>query len=60
MSSPTPAKPPIPDIGRRTSEPAVRLDSKDLFAQANCVEIEHDGRVYQLRLTRLNKLILTA
>lgn len=38
----------------------LRLNSADLFRQAKAVEIEHEGRVYELRLTRLNKLILTA
>lgn len=38
----------------------VRLNSHDLLQQARAVEIEHDGKIYQLRLTRLNKLILTA
>jgi hemin uptake protein HemP len=38
----------------------VRLTSHDLLKQARAIEIEHDGRIYELRLTRLNKLILTA
>jgi hemin uptake protein HemP len=38
----------------------VRLNSQDLLKQAKAVEIEHDGKIYELRLTRLNKLILTA
>lgn len=37
-----------------------RLKSHDLFAHAREVEIEHAGRVYTLRLTQQNKLILTA
>ncbi|HEX7650020.1 MAG TPA: hemin uptake protein HemP [Noviherbaspirillum sp.] len=37
-----------------------RLRSADLFKQAREVEIEHHGRIYRLRLTQLNKLILTA
>ena len=40
--------------------PLLRLDSKDLFRSAREVEIAHDGRIYRLRLTQLNKLILTA
>lgn len=39
---------------------AVRLNSQDLLQQAKTVEIEHDGKIYELRVTRLNKLILTA
>ena len=38
----------------------VRLNSHDLLQQAKTIEIEHDGKIYELRLTRLNKLILTA
>lgn len=37
-----------------------RIKSQDLFQQAREVEIEHAGRIYTLRLTQLNKLILTA
>lgn len=40
--------------------PAMRIKSADLFQQAREVEIEHQGRIYRLRLTQLNKLILTA
>lgn len=45
----------------RCPSPAVmRLRSEDLFQQKREVEIEHQGRIYRLRLTQLNKLILTA
>jgi hemin uptake protein HemP len=37
-----------------------RIKSQDLFRHAREVEIEHEGRIYRLRLTQLNKLILTA
>jgi hemin uptake protein HemP len=37
-----------------------RVNSRDLFQQMREVEIEHEGRIYRLRLTQLNKLILTA
>jgi hemin uptake protein HemP len=37
-----------------------RIKSQDLFRQMREVEIDHDGRIYKLRLTQLNKLILTA
>ena len=37
-----------------------RLKSEDLFQQLREVEIDHEGRIYRLRLTQLNKLILTA
>ena len=37
-----------------------RIQSKDLFRHMREVEIEHEGRIYKLRVTQLNKLILTA
>jgi hemin uptake protein HemP len=37
-----------------------RIKSQDLFRNMNEVEIDHDGRIYRLRLTRFNKLVLTA
>ncbi len=37
-----------------------RIASKDLFQQMREVEIAHEGRIYRLRLTQQNKLILTA
>ena len=38
----------------------VRINSEDLFRQGREVEIAHRGRIYRLRVTHLNKLILTA
>lgn len=43
-----------------TPVPPLRLNSQDLLRQAKAVQIEHDGKIYELRVTRLNKLILTA
>lgn len=37
-----------------------RINSEDLFRHGREVEIVHRGRIYRLRLTQLNKLILTA
>lgn len=37
-----------------------RIKSEDLFQQQREVEIDHQGRIYRLRLTQMNKLILTA
>ncbi|MFZ6768696.1 hemin uptake protein HemP [Undibacterium sp. Di26W] len=37
-----------------------RLKSADLMQQKREVEIDHEGRIYRLRITQLNKLILTA
>lgn len=36
-----------------------RLESRDLFLSTREVTIGHAGEVYRLRLTALNKLILT-
>lgn len=43
-----------------TSAGSMRINSRDLFQKAREVEIDHEGRIYRLRLTQLNKLILTA
>jgi hemin uptake protein HemP len=40
--------------------PITRINSQDLFRQMRELEIDHGGRIYKLRLTQLNKLILTA
>lgn len=42
------------------TKPAKRIKSQELFQQLNEVEIDHEGRIYRLRLTQFNKLILTA
>jgi hemin uptake protein HemP len=39
---------------------ALRIRSEDLFGKSREIEIDHSGRIYRLRLTQLNKLILTA
>ena len=54
-----------PDLRRtvhddRDAQPVPRFDSRNLFGQAKSVHIEHEGKVYELRVTRLGKLILTA
>jgi len=50
--------------GSQQGSPAVsqtpRFKSEDLFQQQREVEIDHQGRIYRLRLTQMNKLILTA
>lgn len=56
---------PIADLqanqdSRATPKSAMRIKSEDLFRQQREVEIDHQGRIYRLRLTQLNKLILTA
>lgn len=40
--------------------PIARVKSQDLLRQMRELEIDHGGRIYKLRLTQLNKLILTA
>lgn len=35
------------------------ISSARLFSQGNTLRVEHGGQVYQLRVTRENKLILT-
>ena len=37
-----------------------RISSATRMGEGRAIEIEHGGRVYQLRITQLNKLILTA
>jgi hemin uptake protein HemP len=37
-----------------------RISSEELLCRARALEIEHDGKIYRLQLTRLGKLILTA
>jgi len=49
---------PVP--ANATSKAGLRFVSQDLFRQSRVVEILHGGRVYHLRLTQQNKLILTA
>lgn len=56
-ASPAPASAGADASGAGTT---IRLQSRDLFAQAREVEIDHGGRIYKLRLTQQNKLILTA
>lgn len=43
-----------------TEQSVTRINSRDLFRQMREIEIAHEGRIYHLRLTQLNKLILTA
>jgi len=64
-SFPDPGKQQQPSVPTRTvassgAGTAIRFDSRELFAQAREIEIDHGGRIYKLRITQLNKLILTA
>ncbi|MFZ6848783.1 hemin uptake protein HemP [Undibacterium sp. RuRC25W] len=44
----------------KTNQPVLRLKSKELMQNLRELEIDHEGRIYRLRVTQLNKLILTA
>lgn len=56
--------PDVPGQPAASCESAVvaplRINSRDLLQQQREIEIDHEGRIYRLRLTQLNKLILTA
>jgi hemin uptake protein HemP len=55
------AKQPAASCNTAVAEQSVtRINSGDLFRQMREIEIAHEGRIYRLRLTQLNKLILTA
>ncbi|WP_293777062.1 hemin uptake protein HemP [uncultured Oxalicibacterium sp.] len=53
-------RPSAPRVHAVADKPVERINSRDLFQQMREVEIAHEGRIYRLRLTQLNKLILTA
>lgn len=59
-STATPAGSPRARALASPAEPVRRITSADLLAQRREVEIEHAGKIYRLRITQLNKLILTA
>lgn len=44
--------------GMAVEKPRIRL--ADLLRHMREIEIDHDGKIYRLRLTQANKLILTA
>ncbi|MDB5991428.1 MAG: hemin transporter [Herbaspirillum sp.] len=49
-----------PSVRTAASEPINCIKSQDLFQEMRELKIDHRGRIYTLRLTQLNKLILTA
>lgn len=60
-------KPAIPTEAANRGDPAPlpiavprRVSSADLFRGGRELEIDHNGRRYQLRITQTGKLILTA
>jgi len=54
------ANSPDTPLAQTTGTPPKRLSSTSLMGDGRALEIEHGGRIYQLRITQLNKLILTA
>ncbi len=50
--------PPQTDTDEPSDPARVRL--QDLLQQRREIEIDHGGKIYRLRLTQANKLILTA
>lgn len=55
---PTPAS--SPTTAGATAPTERRITSRDLFGDAREIVIEHAGRVYRMRITQNDKLILTA
>jgi hemin uptake protein HemP len=66
MTTPLPATPPAiaarpaASAAAHVTAPVKRISSAGLMDGGREVEIEHAGRIYRLRVTQLNKLILTA
>ncbi|SDF39286.1 MULTISPECIES: hemin uptake protein HemP [unclassified Duganella] len=66
MITTTPAMPPVvvahpvAAVAAQAVKPVKRITSASLMDGGRELEIEHSGRVYRLRITQLNKLILTA
>lgn len=55
---PTTTTPPPPAAA--PAETVRRITSAALLQDGKAIEIEHQGKIYRLRVTQLNKLILTA
>lgn len=60
LPQPCPDSAERPHDDRSSTTGAIRIKSEELFRHQREVEIEHQGRIYRLRVTQLNKLILTA
>jgi len=66
MITTTPAMPPaiaahpVATAAAQAIKPVKRVSSASLMDGGREMEIDHGGRVYRLRITQLNKLILTA
>lgn len=57
---PNPPSEPLNTDGRPTTASPARVHSSQLFRGQREIEIEHGGRLYRLRITQNDKLILTA
>ena len=64
MSLPAPTAPHIAgnaaEMPAASPDPVRRVKSEELLQHLRELEIDHEGRIYRLRVTQLNKLILTA
>ncbi len=49
-----------PALATDASSDTTRVQLQDLLRQRREIEIDHGGKIYRLRLTQANKLILTA
>lgn len=58
--APVVAAHPVAAAAAQAVKPVKRVSSAGLMDGGREMEIEHGGRVYRLRITQLNKLILTA
>ncbi|MGB4347457.1 MAG: hemin uptake protein HemP [Burkholderiaceae bacterium] len=55
-----PNPPDIPALYSTAKKGMPRIKAADLLSHRREIEIDHDGKIYRLRLTQSNKLILTA
>lgn len=52
--------PQIVDAPHVSTDLVRRIKSEDLFAQLRELNLDHEGPIYRLRVTQLNKLMLPA
>lgn len=50
----------VAPAAQQPTQPLRRYTTAGLMEDQREIEIEHAGRIYRLRITQLNKLILTA
>ncbi len=58
--NPSTCQPPEAVADQRREAVTARVRLQDLLQQKREIEIDHGGKIYRLRLTQANKLILTA